>query len=366
MAVHRVLVPILALLVAVLGAPTCPCSDASLCEPIKTSGKEVLGFSVDVDGWLTYDWNVLTTVAWNTNKSMLCKAHSHGARVVIQAKDINSTLFADSGMQQVWAQQQLVAAKENFLDGINFDYEAPIALNSSERAQYAELVKVTAKVFHEDNPYSQVSVDVAWGPFDVDGRNYDYAAIAEAADILFVMSYDTRSQIYGPCLASANTPLARAELGINQFLSLGISPDKLVLGLPWYGYTYPCINMSLTDRYCPIKAVPFQGAPCSDAAGSELSWSNIQRILRNTSLVKTPVARDNLLVSPWFNMQDEDGTIRQVWFDDVQSLTPKFALATSYNLRGVGVWNFDCLHDANAPASQQKEMDAMWQAMKVF
>jgi spore germination protein YaaH len=65
------------------------------------------------------------------------------------------------------------------------------------------LYLLTSHILHP-----QVSVDVAWGPFDVDGRNYDYAAIADAADILFVMAYDTRSQIYGPCLASANTPLA--------------------------------------------------------------------------------------------------------------------------------------------------------------
>ena len=101
-------------LVSVAQGATCPCENVSLCEPIKTTGKEVMGFSVDVDGWLTYDWNVLTTVAWNTNKSLLCKAHSHGARVVIQAGVINSTLMADPEMQRVWARE---VSADGWMDG---------------------------------------------------------------------------------------------------------------------------------------------------------------------------------------------------------------------------------------------------------
>lgn len=56
----------------------------------------------------------------------------------------------------------------------------------------------------------QVSLDAAWGPYDVDGRNYDWVALANAVDIFFVMVYDTRSQIYDHCLASANSPLRSA------------------------------------------------------------------------------------------------------------------------------------------------------------
>lgn len=53
---------------------------------------------------------------------------------------------------------------------------------------------------------AQVSLDAAWGPYDVDGRNYPWVQLAEAVDVFFVMAYDTRSQIYDACLASANSP----------------------------------------------------------------------------------------------------------------------------------------------------------------
>ena len=40
-------------------------------------------------------------------------------------------------------------------------------------------------------------------------------------------------QIWGTCVASANTPLALMQRGVDQWLALGIPAVKLVLGLPW-------------------------------------------------------------------------------------------------------------------------------------
>ena len=45
--------------------------------------------------------------------------------------------------------------------------------------------------------WAQVSVDIPWSPYGIDGRNYDWAGLAEAADLLFVMAYDMQSQV-GP------------------------------------------------------------------------------------------------------------------------------------------------------------------------
>lgn len=51
---------------------------------------------------------------------------------------------------------------------------------------------------------------------------------------------------------------------------------QLILGLPWYGYDYPCVPDSTGQRMspegdaCHLSAVPFRGAPCSDAAGRQV------------------------------------------------------------------------------------------------
>lgn len=59
----------------------------------------------------------------------------------------------------------------------------------------------------------QVTVDVAWSPAGVDGRYYDYGNIGLFVDFLFVMAYDEQSQIRGPCIAGANSPLYNAVKG---------------------------------------------------------------------------------------------------------------------------------------------------------
>lgn len=66
----------------------------------------------------------------------------------------------------------------------------------------------------------QVSVDVAWSPFNIDLRYYDYGGLAEAADFLFVMAYDEQSQILGDCIAGANSGFPRAMQGMIYLLSV--------------------------------------------------------------------------------------------------------------------------------------------------
>ena len=62
-------------------------------------------------------------------------------------------------------------------------------------ADYVALVNLTAQTLRGAVPGASVSVDVPWSPFDVDGRNYDWAGLAAAADTLFIMAYDTASQV---------------------------------------------------------------------------------------------------------------------------------------------------------------------------
>lgn len=62
--------------------------------------------------------------------------------------------------------------------------------------------------------------------------------------------------------------------------------DKLVLGLPWYGYRYPCTNPAFAagqEQLCALQPTPFQGAPCSDAAGAQLCYSDIAAAVRRGS-----------------------------------------------------------------------------------
>ncbi len=192
------------------------------------------------------------------------------------------------------------------------------------------------------SPSYQVSTCVAWSPDGIDGRHYDIPAFAAASDLLYVMDYDTRSQIFDACVAAANAPYFGMEHGLQRYLDLGVSPQQLVLGVPWYGYRYECVaGTSATATTCPIPQVPFRGINCSDAAGSEVGLSDIL-----SRLPKSTTGRrwDDYQAAPYFNTV-ESGTTVQYWYDDVASLTPKYARARELGLRGVGPYSFHCTTD---------------------
>jgi len=92
-----------------------------------------------------------------------------------------------------------------------------------------------------------------------------------------------RFQIWDQCVAAANSPSALVKRGLEEWIDLGIPASKLILGLPWYAYDYPCLPdpdgrpMGPREEICRIAAVPFEGAPCSDAAGYQRDYRDIMQ-----------------------------------------------------------------------------------------
>jgi di-N-acetylchitobiase len=331
--------------------------------------QEILAFSTQRDKWPHYDWTKVTTVAifYPVNASnateigelyeLVCYAHSKGARVVLSGNFPVANLSNET-QQNSWIKERLEEATEWFLDGINIDIEEPIN-DSTVRDALTQFVIDVKVAFSSEIPGSQVTFDVAWSPNCIDGRCYDAAGLAYSVDFLIVMSYDERSQIYGnQCIASANSPLGKTIRGIEQYLELGIPRNKIVLGQPWYGYDYPCLNVS-EDLICSINKIPFRGAPCSDAAGQEDGYGNIQQLLLNST---TGRIWNKTLSAPFFDYKATDGVVHQVWYDDPESLGLKYDYALANGLRGIAMWTSDSLdYSNNTNATAQTK--AMWNAL---
>jgi di-N-acetylchitobiase len=68
--------------------------------------------------------------------------------------------------------------------------------------------------------------------------------------------------------------------------------------------------------------------------------------------------------SPWFQFIDSaDGMLREVWYDDPESLTLKYQMAKKLNLRGVSMWNSDCLDYGNTYTAKEL-VKQMWDAIE--
>ena len=310
------------------------------------------------------NWTHVTTVAWVDNDAVMCLAHQHGARAIIGAPAINLDELLNKTARSDWIQAALQAVQSQFRDGIVFDFEDPLPEGSSQGQTYAALISETREAFHLANPSLQITTCVPWSPDGIDGREYPFRDIADASDLLYVMDYDTRSQIFDACIAGANAPIPGMISGMERWFNLGVDPAKIILGVPWYGYRYPCLNGTTPDAiYCPIKAVPFRGVNCSDAAGIEVAYSDIQHVLRSTNpSVTGGLRRDSNTGSLFFNAVGDDNVVFQYWFDDPVSLEAKYDWARNRGLGGVGPFVFRNLD----PVDASDDAVTMWSTFDVF
>ena len=146
---------------------------------------------------------------------------------------------------------------------------------------------------------------------------------------------------------------------MEQYILEGIERDKLVLGLPWYGYDYTCLE--LNNNICTIKRVHFRGVNCSDAAARQIEYAEIQDLV--VSRVTYSPLWDPASQSFFFNYEDSTGWKHQVWYDTVHSLTLKYELAANEGLNGVAIWNVDSL-DYSESVRAQHETKLMWDALQ--
>ena len=352
-----------ALLSKAVDDTACPCSDPNLCKPLDIGPrKEVVGFVTAKDNWKMYNYTHLTTLAMFTelDPELVCYAHQRNVRVVL-SEHFDLTKLSNVEYRDQWISSTIETVKSSFLDGINIDVEDPIpSINSLTDQLFMVFLDEIATAFHREIPGSSVSADVAWSPNCIDGRCYDHLTMSNYMDFLVVMSYDERSQIYGPCVASANSALPQTASGIRDFLQLGIDPWKLVLGQPWYGYNYPCISLD-SDDTCNINKVPFRGANCSDAAGRQIAYYDILKLLNSTGAERK---WNDTLKAPYFTYMDNNKTYHQVWYDDPESLAYKYSYAHLMGLRGLAFWDIDQLDYIDAKSNEINQ--PMWSTLDYY
>lgn len=98
-----------------LALSRCPCEKPSQCLPVALAHpqatqpkREIFAFSVATDDrWRHYDWEHLTTVAWNEDKQLLCYAHARGVKIVIKHnfEEVDKLCHADA--RKAWIQASL-------------------------------------------------------------------------------------------------------------------------------------------------------------------------------------------------------------------------------------------------------------------
>lgn len=227
--------------------------------------------------------------------------------------DLAKEVLENPDAQDALIENILVNIQNKGMFGVDFDFEY---IYEENRDQYVELVRKARERLNE----AGYLVTVALAPktsADQQGllyQGHDYAGMGQAANFVLLMTYEW-GYTYGPPMAVA--PINQVRKVLDYGVS-AIDPDKILMGIPNYGYDW---------------TLPFvQGESRAEKISNDEAVARAQRY-------GAEIQFDDLAQSPYYYYTDEGGREHVVWFENEQSMRAKLSLVDEYGLAGVSYWN---------------------------
>lgn len=260
----------------------------------------------------------------NLNDSRLIEvANEYGVASIMHLstlteQDIFSTerasmLFRSQQAMQSISQVILKNIQTKGYQGLDIDFEY---LGGAEAQNYADFVSAVSSVL---NP-AGYPVWVALAPKTSDSQpgllyeGHNYALLADAANYVFLMTYEWGYKYSSPQAVAPINPVRR----VLDYAVSRIPPEKTYFGIPTYGYDWPLPFVKGETAATSISSV--RAIDLARTYGAEINYDTVSQ-------------------SPWFNYTDEQGVSHEVWFEDARSINAKLLLANEYNFIGVGYWD---------------------------
>jgi spore germination protein YaaH len=274
-------------------------------------------------------------------------AHARGVRVVptFQLFDSGSlpkmTAFLGSATaQNRFIDQALDLMERRSADGANFDFEP---MPDSQTPKYlAFLAKFNAAMDARFPDATLVNATSAGAGTAL------ISGLVPIVDQMFVMTYNYRWT--GSTVTGAIAPLDHAARNVKIHMTKFVTyapRDKLILGVPYYGYDWPVTSTvpnatvrSDKTKYGAVKSVTYASARTFLAAHPEVTRMY-------------DAAEGSGFYTYW---DASHATYRQVYFEDERSAAAKYEYAITSGYAGVGIWTLGNDHP----------YPEMWNALEVF
>jgi chitinase len=165
----------------------------------------------------------------------------------------------------------------NNMDGIDVDVEAPDRMGALYDTFIAKLI---AKARPRGLPVTAaVSQWMQYGMSDATLRSFDF---------ITVMSYDNTGTWTGP---GDHSSYAQAQTALTYYANKGVSNDKIVLGVPFYGYCWGNCGGGQSSKYILYKdlVASYANAPSADwlnVNGAQYSYNGLATMRSKATLAK--------------------------------------------------------------------------------
>lgn len=261
--------------------------------------------------------------------------------------DDSRTAFADSCVAFI---------KKYGFDGVDLDWEYPVSGGLSTNSKRPEdkqnftllLQKLREKLDEQgavDNKYYLLTIAGGAGSSYV--KNVEIASIAQYLDYASIMTYDLHgiwdkyTDFHAPLYANNDTSpqyKTSVDAAVNAWLNASYPADKLVLGIPFYGYQFSAVsntNDGLYQTFNGANAISYQSI-----VDNYLSNPGFTRHFHSQSMV------------PWLF----DGSVF-ISYEDTESIAYKTDYIISKKLGGAMAWELS--QDPN-----EVLLDAIYKKMK--
>ena len=132
----------------------------------------------------------------------------------------------------------------------------------------------------------------------------------------------TDDEPWGSNISAANSPINALRTGVQQYANLSIPASKIVMGLPWYGWDFPC-STNDTGAACHVVVPPNQEWY---GWATQVDYSAALRTLADSG---SKLETDNASVTRYFTYTKDSGSVdagrHQLWYDDPVTLQAKCA-----------------------------------------
>lgn len=242
--------------------------------------------------------------------------------------DESRTIFADSCVDFI---------VQNGFDGVDIDWEYPVSggvatdtKRPEDKTNFTLLMqKIREKLDAQERRDGKEYILSFAGATSTNYlRNIEPSKLSTYIDYVNLMTYDIHGSWDG--FTDFNAPLYNnsdaspqykwsVDAAVRNWLNTGVSSEKIVMGVPFYGYMYKSVNNSNNGLYQ------------SYTGSNSISYGNITRnYLNNPSYVRYYHSESKV---PWlFN-----GSVF-ISYDDAQSIGLKADYIRTKNLGGAMIW----------------------------
>ncbi len=214
------------------------------------------------------------------------------------------------------------------VNGINIDIEYSGEITPALRQRMTELVTTIRQ--HLTTRYSGVKLSMAMYASAADSSHlWDVPALQTQLDYIVIMAYDFHrrsSPLAGPVAPLfGGKELWDSDISqhLQEFLAV-VPPEKLLLGVPFYGYEWQA-----TDRDPQAHTFPGTGATAS--------FKRVQELLAKKDELQVAEGWNETALSPYISYE-EDGEIYVVYYENSRSLSYKLDYVNQLDLAGIAIW----------------------------